>query len=101
MVKMKEFIKQAYAYTEALSFFQDISKENLLELYTELDCIYSLFESQGIVCRYSKNQILKDFDLVEGLGDIKYLKVEGSDKLIDIPINVMIGELTKVFTNCI
>ena len=46
---MKEFIKQAYAYTEALSFFEDISKENLLELYTELDCVYSLFESQGIV----------------------------------------------------
>ena len=98
---MKEFIKQAYAYTEALSFFEDISKENLLELYTELDCVYSLFESKGIVDRYSKNQILNDFDLVEGLGSIKYLKVEDSDKLIDIPINGMINELTKVFTNCI
>lgn len=96
---MEDFIRQAYAYTKALSLFESISKDNLLELYTELDCVYSLFESQGIVDSYSKNEILKDFDVVESLGGIKYLKVKYSDELIDIPINGIINELTKVFTN--
>ena len=96
---MQEFIRHAYAYTEALSFFENISKDSLLELYTELDCVYGLFESQGIVDRYSKNELLKDFEIVEGLGGTQYLKAEGSDKFIDIPISGIINELTKVFKN--
>lgn len=95
----EEFIKQAYKYTEALTFFKHISKEDILSLYTELDCIYDLLESKGIVDRYNKNEILKDFKIIDGLGGIKYLKTEDSKELIDIPIISIINELTNVFTN--
>ena len=94
---MKQFIEQAHAYTEALLLFKNISKDDLLEMYTELDCVYSLLESQDIVCRYSKNKILKDFDVVEGRSGEKYLRAEGSKRLVDLPINGIINELTRVF----
>lgn len=95
---MKQFIEKAHAYAEALLFFENISKDDLLEMYTELDCVYSLLESQDIVCRYSKNEILKDFDVVEGRAGKKYLRAEGSNRIVDIPINGIINELTRVFS---
>lgn len=95
---MQEFIKNAYAIKEGYDFFSRLDKESLLELYTELDYVYDLFESLGIVSIYHKNEILKDFEVTsDGLtSNIKYIQV-GNKRAI-ISIDRIIDELYSMFT---
>jgi hypothetical protein len=95
---MKEFIKHAYAIERAYKRFNDISKEDILILYTKLDCVYRTLESLDIVSIYSKNEILKDFELFEGMGETKYIRVVGDFKSIEVPIQSIIHELSTVYT---
>lgn len=94
---MKEFIKNAYAIKEGYDFFSKLDKESLLELYTELDYVYDLFESLGIVSVYHKNEILKDFEVIDGLtNNIKYIQVDNKRAIISI--DRIIDELYAMFT---
>ena len=96
---MKDFIKQAYNFEKAQTFFENnITKETILELYTELDSVYSILESLDIVCIYTKNQILKDFEVWEDMGNNKHIKTLDNNKSIKIPINSIINDLTTTYT---
>tara|TARA_R110000824_G_scaffold111197_1_gene259541 strand:- start:446 stop:736 length:291 start_codon:yes stop_codon:yes gene_type:complete len=95
---MKKFIENAYILKEMEGFFSDIKKEDILELYTNLDCVYDMLESLDIVCVYSKNEILKDFDVMSDRMSGNYIKVKGSDKSRVIDVRAIVGELTRMYT---
>ena len=88
---MEQFIKHAYRHVEARHFFNSIKKEDVLMLYTKLDCIYHLLQDLGVVDNYSGNEILKDFDVVDQYNGRIHINVEG--KMGSIDINTIIGEI--------
>ena len=94
---MKDFIKHAYAMKNAIDFFSTIDKESILMLYTELDYIYNLLVSLGVVSIYSKNDILKDFEITSDMGNNKFITVGDESKLINI--NHLINEICKMYEN--
>ena len=94
---LEETIKNAYAHMEAEKFFDNLTEDDILELYTQLDCVYNLLASLDIVCIYSGNKILKDFEIIKDMGDTQYIKAIDSDKSIEIPIQGIINETTKMF----
>ena len=78
---------QAYKLREAEDFWEDyvknITEEDILELYTELDGVYSLLERLSIVDRYSGNEILKDFSIKRNQWGDSYISQGGkSEKII-------------------
>ena len=98
---MKDLIKHAYNIKEGYSFFNSIDKATILLLYKELDYVYDLLESFGIVSRYNldKFEIEKDFIVDRGmdLGTKPYIYVD--DKVEYIDIDRIINDLFKFFNN--
>lgn len=93
---MKDFIKYSYMLKEAEDFFKTIDKEAILTLYTELDYIYDFLESLDIVCRYSDNEILKDFTVEKSMmGDEVSIWV--GDKVKTLNIDCIVAEVIKMF----
>jgi len=90
-------IKQAYRFTEAEDCFRNISKDVILELYTELDYVYSLLESIDIVDSYSKHEILYDFEVVTGLYGVQLVKNLDNGKVVEISPKSIINGLTSRF----
>lgn len=70
MDDMNTTIKQAYAYIDAIKFFQRIDKDFVLEWYTKLDYLYSVLSSIGIVDIYNGHAILKPFRVVRDKGQV-------------------------------
>lgn len=96
---MKQFIKHAYAHSEAMDFFNSITKEDVLKLYKELDYVYDLLESLDVVSFYSGNELLKEFSVDKALmGDDIYISVGDKFRLLDVNlvINGIVGLFTKV-----
>jgi N-acetylglutamate synthase-like GNAT family acetyltransferase len=109
---MDSFINQAYAYTEAEAFFNNLTELDLLKLSKELDCVYDLLESLGIVSRYNTDRhgVLKDFRIIEAMGGVKQIVALNTDTEVaeefkcdktlppkDIPTTAIINELVKMF----
>lgn len=92
---INEHVKHAHAITDGNNFFSNIGKEDLLLLYTELDVVYGLFKRLGIVDIYSKNEILKDFEIIEDMGGTKSVSVDGKSEVI--PLENIIAELVKIY----
>jgi hypothetical protein len=92
-----ELIKQAYAIQEAMKIFNNLGKNDILDLYTELDCVYSWLEKLGIVSIYSKNAILINFE-------VKTYNITGNRYIhneigaVEIDVEAIINELTKMYT---
>ena len=82
-----EYIKSAYKFVEAEQwFFDNFNKELVLELYTDLDYLYSLLESIGVVDIYSKHELLEDFEVISIYSDffLKNSATEVYSKRVDI-----------------
>lgn len=90
---MENYIKQAYLIRKYQNFFENLSKNDILKLYTELDCVYSILEKLDIVCTYSKFDILKDFDVVENNQGVKSVRVIENNKTLKIPHRAIIDEI--------
>jgi len=94
MDDMNTAIKQAYAYREAMKFFQGIDKDFVLEWYTKLDYLYSVLSSMGIVDTYSGHDILKQFKVVR---DKDQVFIVVGEQWRTLSIEAIMGEIFDMY----
>ena len=90
---MKDLIKHAYNHNKAIERFSNITKEEILNLYTSSDYLYKLLEQISVVDIYSKFEIINDFNISVRYGVVI---LESEHNAVQINISLLINCVTSI-----